>query len=177
MIDIIEQLNDIGWLQTILIIALVIVLIPLIIESWKKFKTSLKLKSVDEINDEKTEDTISHLEHEVEQYKENRIHDREQSFKIQHELIDAIDKIRETLDEIKADALEEKIERMRWKILDFASALRNNQITCVEQFDYVLKTYDDYEKLLEKHGRTNGQVEESIKYIREKYHEMLANGK
>lgn len=177
MIDILKQLNDYGWFQTIVTIILVIILIPMIPEAWKKFKSGLKLKSVDEIEDEKTEDAIVHLEHEVAQYKENRIHDREQSFQIQHELVDAIDQIKKALDEIKADALEEKIERMRWKILDFASALRNKQITCVEQFDYVLKTYDDYEKLLEKNNLTNGKVEESIKYIHEQYHEMLQSEK
>lgn len=177
MVDTLEKLNEFGWFYVVLVIALVIVLIPLIVESWKKFVKAIGLQSVEEIQDEQTEKTIHHLEHEVEQYKENRIHDREQSFQIQHELIDMINKITDSLDEIKADALEEKIERMRWKILDFASQLRNGQILCSEQFNYIFKTYDDYEKLLKKYGLTNGQVEESIKFIRERYHEMLACGK
>ena len=177
MIDALEKLNELGWFYVVLVIALVIILIPLVIESWKKFIKAIGLQSVEEVHDEKTEDAIHHLEHEVEQYKENRIHDREQSFQIQHELIDMINKITDSLNEIKSDALEEKIERMRWKILDFASQLRNNQILCSEQFNYIFKTYDDYENILKKYDLTNGQVEESIKFIREKYHEMLIHGK
>lgn len=177
MVELLKELNDLGWFNVILIIALAIILIPLAIESWKKFVKSIGLKSVEEIEDEKTESTLSHLEHEVEQYKENRIHDREQSFQIQHELIDMINSVNDALNKIKSDALEDKIERMRWRILDFASQLRNRQIIGLEQFNFIFKTYDKYEKILEENGLINGQVEESIKFIREKYHEMLSQKK
>ena len=165
MINILGQLNEIGWYSIVIAIVLVVLLVPLAIKAWRDFWKTLQFKPESEIEAEKIKDEISELKKAVETFQENRLYD-----------IESIERIKETLNEIKSDALEEKIERMRWKVLDFAGALRNGQITCIEQFNYVLKTCDDYEKLLEKHGRTNGQVKDSIEYIHEKYHEMLANG-
>ena len=45
-----------------------------------------------------------------------------------------------------------------------------------EAFNNVFKTYKKYEDLLSAHNMENGQAEESMKFISEKYQEFLRNG-
>lgn len=111
----------------------------------------------------------------IKEYAENRIHDREQSISIQKQLTEAIDNILQKIDAIQESFVVDKIENMRWKILGFANDLINGKTCYKEQFDNILKTYDDYEHILEENGMSNGQVEESMKFIREKYHELIDN--
>lgn len=187
------QLNEFGWFNVISVIILVIVFLPNLIESWKKFTSSIGLKSVNELEEEKLNKTISSLREQVakleqklkgtetsfnnqiQEIKNNRIHDRQQSLDIQDKWTQCITKMMETLEDMRSDILDDKIDGMRWKILDFANQLRRNgRVSYLEeQFSNVLKTYDDYEEILRKHKKKNGQVEESIKFIREMYHEML----
>ena len=117
---------------------------------------------------------ITDVQAKMKQYEDNRIHDREQSFKIQEQLTDAIAKLNEKLDAMQKDQLNEKIENMRWKILDFANSVMNGKHCFKDQFDNVLKIYDQYEKILEENDMSNGQVEESMKFIKEKYHELIS---
>lgn len=191
MIDILNQLNDIGWFNVVITLALVIILIPLAIDSWKKFKLSIGLKSVNEIEEQEIQSSLQKmtselekLSEEVKQYGNNRINDREKSFKKEKEIYDTIERVTDainvtieemavTLNEMKQDALDEKIERIRWRILDFAGDLRNGKITDIEQFYYIFKTCDKYEDLIKANNLKNGQVTEAIKFIHEKYHELL----
>lgn len=71
---------------------------------------------------------------------------------------------------------EKEIDDLRWKILDFCSALSNGRKYNRETFDHIIQIYNKYEKILEENDMENGLVEESINFIREKYHEYLKNG-
>ena len=195
MIDALEKLNELGWFYVVLTVALSGGLVVGAIELGKKLKSSLGFKSIVELEreqtkkdidelkqtvknlDKKIDDKFTEVHNELESYKNDHHKDclawRGQSIDIRDHLTDSLTTMTNVLNEMKADALDEKIERMRWRILDFASQIRNGRISHPEQFNNVLHTYDDYEKLLEKHNLTNGQVDESIKFIREKYHEML----
>lgn len=72
--------------------------------------------------------------------------------------------------------IDEKIEDLRWKILDFSSAVSNGRKYNRESFDHIINIYDKYEEILKENGMKNGLAEESIRYIREKYVECLRNG-
>ena len=188
MISTLNELNELGWFFVALAVVLVISGIVSGVKLWKDFTASLGLKSVSELEKEQTkkdikilQDSVIQLKNDFESYKKDKdcqyhtYHD--ESVHIREELVtsmnDYMKEISKALNEIKEDALTEKIERMRWKILDFASQIRNGRISYPEQFNNVLKTYDEYEHILDKHNLTNGQVDESIKFIKEKYHEML----
>lgn len=184
MIEILNQLNDTGWFNVLLTLALIIILIPLAIDSWKKFKSSIGLKSVEELENEnkkkeikKLKEDLENLEHKFQRYCKEHEEDcekwRKRSIDIRGDLVHSIADIKQSLEDIKSNNLSEKIERMRWKILDFASQIRNNRISHPEQFNNVLSTYDDYEKILKENNMSNGQADESIRFIREKYHELL----
>ena len=70
-----------------------------------------------------------------------------------------------------------EIQDIRWYILSFCSDLSNGKQFSSEYYDYVFKLYDKYEKMLKENDMTNGLVEQSISYIREKYHESLIERK
>lgn len=116
------------------------------------------------------------LQRQMKQFTENRKRDREQSLQIQKELTDAIGCIYKTLAEIKKDMSDKDIADLRWIILKFATDLSNGKIASRESYDYIFSCYVRYENVLEENGKTNGLINESIDYIKEKYHEQLQNG-
>lgn len=184
MVTTLQELNEIGWFLVFAAVVLAITAIVSGVKLWKDFKFSVGLKSVTELDKEQTkkdikelQDNIKLLKCEFEQYKKDKDVQyhmyHQESIGIRDNITQSMTEITKILNEMKSDALDEKIDRMRWKILDFASQVRNGNISYPEQFNNVLKTYDEYEALLEKFGLSNGMVDESIKFIKEKYHDML----
>lgn len=72
--------------------------------------------------------------------------------------------------------IDKQIDDMRYEILDFASSLSSGRILNLEAFDHIMKIYQKYEKILEENNMDNGLVQESIKFITEKYHSRLEHG-
>ena len=54
--------------------------------------------------------------------------------------------------------------------------MSNNQKQNNEAFNDIFRTYAEYEQILKNNKLENGQAEESMKFIREKYQEKLHNG-
>ena len=86
-----------------------------------------------------------------------------------------ITKISQGIDDIKDALLKDNIEKKRKSILDFCSSLSNNQKQNNEAFNDIFRTYAEYEQILKDNKLENGQAEESMKFIREKYQEKLRN--
>lgn len=62
----------------------------------------------------------------------------------------------------------------RNRIIDFASKIANkNTIVAREEFNRIFKTYEEYESILEKYGRTNGEVDIAYRVICEAYEEHM----
>lgn len=81
-----------------------------------------------------------------------------------------------TLKDIRKDLLEERVERKRSNIINFADELRhNNQGVDTERFNNILRDCDDYERIIHDNDMKNGFAEESMKFIKTKYQEMLNN--
>lgn len=95
--------------------------------------------------------------------------DREQSIKHDSE-------IKVEVREVANMFLDKNIEDMRWRILDFASAISNGRKFNRESYDFIIHTYEQYEVILKKLGRTNGVVDETMNYIKEDFRERLRNG-
>lgn len=109
--------------------------------------------------------TISNLSNLTEKQK----NDVEQS--IRH------DKLIETrLNELTEIVVDMSIESWRWEILDFSSALSNGRIYNREAFDHIFRIYKKYEDILNNNNLENGLIDNSIKFIREKYNDFLKNG-
>lgn len=143
------------WLMGLFIIILGI---DKIIFLFGKIKKTLRIKFGFEEDKETIEDRITTLEkHDNWQYKE-------------------ITKMSKGIENIESELLDNNLERKRKYILDFCSSLSNGQKQNKEAFNNVFKTYKKYEELLTAHKMENGQAEESMKFISEKYQEFLRSG-
>ena len=58
----------------------------------------------------------------------------------------------------------------RNRIIDFASKIANENVpVSKEEFNRIFKTHHDYESILKKHNKTNGEVDIAMKIIEESY--------
>ena len=156
--EVIENLAKIDYVLVIMSIFAILFGIKEIIEIISYFKNKLRIKTGFDQDKETLEDRISTLErHDNWQYKE-------------------ITKMSKGIENIETELLDNNLERKRKYILDFCSSLSNGQKQNKEAFNNVFKTYKKYEDLLSTHNMENGQAEESMKFISEKYQEFLRNG-
>lgn len=143
------------WLMGLFIIILGL---DKIIFLFGKIKKTLRIKLGFEEDKETINDRIAVLErHDNWQYRE-------------------ITKMSKGIENIETELLDNNLERKRKYILDFCSSLSNGQKQNKEAFNNVFKTYKKYEDLLSAHNMENGQAEESMKFISEKYQDFLRNG-
>ena len=154
----IEKLAQIDYLLVILWFFAILFAAKEIIEIFSYFKKKFRIKTGSEEDKSTIEDRIATLEkHDNWQYKE-------------------ITKMSKGIENIETELLDNNLERKRKYILDFCSSLSNGQKQNKEAFNNVFKTYKKYEDLLSTHNMENGQAEESMKFISEKYQEFLRNG-
>lgn len=154
----ITELFKINWIAFCITLFAIAFAIKEITEIIGYLKKKLRIKTGFDEDKETLEERISTLEkHDKWQYNE-------------------ITKISQGIDDIKNTLLEDNIEKKRKSILDFCSSLSNDQKQNSEAFNDIFRTYADYEQILKDNGMENGQAEESMKFIREKYQEKLRNG-
>ena len=64
----------------------------------------------------------------------------------------------------------------RNRIIDFASKIANEKCAVSrEEFNRIFKVYNEYESILEKHGKTNGEVDIAYRIITESYEKHMMN--
>ena len=64
----------------------------------------------------------------------------------------------------------------RNRIIDFASKIANYDVAVSrEEFNRIFKTYNEYEEILEKYGKTNGEVDIAICIIKDSYAAHMKN--
>lgn len=181
MTDAFKELDGFGWNNVILIFLLSIVLAVALLQSLRfiidyfGIETKQTLKEKDRDSKIKSlEKKVTALEQSANKFSQDRTSDREKSLEIQRNLMDSLSQISTILDEIKIDLTEEKVERKRLNILNFADELRHSDWEIDrERYDNVLRDYDDYERIIHERHMTNGFAEESIRFIRSKYQEKL----
>lgn len=156
--DEIKALMNLDFPTVILGVFIIILGVDKIIFLFGKVKKTFRIKFGFEEDKETIEDRITTLEkHDNWQYKE-------------------ITKMSKGIENIESELLDNNLERKRKYILDFCSSLSNGQKQNKEAFNNVFKTYKKYEELLTAHKMENGQAEESMKFISEKYQEFLRSG-
>ncbi len=84
--------------------------------------------------------------------------------------------IQKDLRELKSLFLSKEIDDIRWEILDFSSAIVNNRKYNREAYNHIFRQYEKYEKVLKEYIIEIGIIEESIKVIKELYHDGLNSG-
>ena len=154
----ISELTKINWSLIFISFFVISFAIKEILEIYSYFKKRFRVKTGRDEDKETLETRIATLEeHDKWQYNE-------------------ITKISQGIDDIKDSLLKDNIERKRKSILDFCASLSNNQKQNSESFNDIFRTYAEYEEILKDNKMENGQAEESMKFIREKYQEKLHNG-
>ena len=64
----------------------------------------------------------------------------------------------------------------RNRIIDFASKIANDNVSASrEEFNRIFKIHDEYEAILEKYNKTNGEVDIAIRIIEESYANHIKN--
>jgi sugar-specific transcriptional regulator TrmB len=85
-------------------------------------------------------------------------------------------KFKDTLEVTKELTLDLYINVNRNRIIDFANQVVNEDMPVSrEAFNRIFKVYNEYEEILEKYGKTSGEVEVSIRIIRESYEAHMRN--
>ena len=77
-----------------------------------------------------------------------------------------VEEIEKKLDKHIEDDDREKLEAKRRDILDFANACMNGRRHTQEQFNFVIKKCDEYEKYIEDNHVKNGEISSAIEEIR-----------
>lgn len=60
---------------------------------------------------------------------------------------------------------ENKIDTIKWEILEFANSCRNNRRHTKDEFEHIISQNDKYHKLLEKYKMENGVFDAEYAYI------------
>lgn len=154
----IEKLAQIDYLLVILGFFAILFATKEIIEIFSYFKKKLRLKTGIDEDKETIENRIKTLEK----------HDNWQYGEIQ--------KISKGIDDIKINLVQKEISDIRWELLDFCSALTSGREYNREAFEHIFRTYENYEKILADNHMSNGYIVESMKAVREIYHNKLVNG-
>lgn len=154
----IEALTQINYVVVFLGIVVILIGVKELYNLYKWYKETFVLKNGKELQKEEDEKRIKTLEnHDKWQYNE-------------------ILKIEDSLKEINENLVDSRISNLRWNIVDFTSGLAGGRKYNKESFDQIFSMYVQYEAILKRYGRTNEVVNESMKFIREKYQEKLRNG-
>lgn len=86
---------------------------------------------------------------------------------------------KELADQLKENTeitLDMYININRNRIIDFASKVINEEtLVSREEFNRVFKVYNEYEDVLEKYGKTNGEVDVAYSIIKEAYEKHMSN--
>lgn len=85
-----------------------------------------------------------------------------------------IKSLNEKIDKNNEDTLSLLIDSKRNAIINFAShVIDENSSVTREQFNRIFKLYEEYEEIIEKNGRTNGEVNIAIRIITESYEKHM----
>lgn len=196
-----QEIHEIGEYNAILSTILVITFIVLVVIGIQKIKEVFGFKTKDELYKQEIDkrlkniddrlnrhsDKISHMETKIHNFdkkmdefadsfyeKQKKYHD--QSITIRGELREEQKEIKTSVLELKDLIIKKDINDMRWEILDFANAVMSGRDYNKEQYDHVLETYAEYERILKENNMENGKVDLSMGFIKKQYGDLMANG-
>lgn len=104
------------WVTVITAVALLFFFIVAVVNGFSDLaeKLGFQFKTKDDCRLDSAEESVQALEETVKTYQDNRVHDREQSFRIQKELTDAIQAVSDQLQDLKSQIdASEKAQKKR----------------------------------------------------------------
>ena len=87
-----------------------------------------------------------------------------------------IDKLSTLLAKVNQTVVDIQIDNKRSQIIDFASMVSDENIPVTrEQFNRILKMYNDYERIISENNMTNGEIEIAYSIIVKAYKKHMEN--
>lgn len=122
------------------------------------------------------DEDIKKLSQEIDAIKNQ--HEKDQKYTVEdfNEIKDFQQQVMKSLEKLNCSIEKNEIDALRWTILDFANAVRNNRKYDIEAYNHILEIYDVYETLLQKNGLQNGRVDMAISLIKQKFETGMRDG-
>ena len=175
VIETVEMATEGGGPNLFIIFATVLVAVVFIIDNIKKIRDAFGISNKWERHEQEQNIKIQDLNDKIKTIKldVDELRRYSKDAKDQREKFE--ERTTNVLKEIRNDMIEEKIERIRSSIIEFASCLKLRDYN-QESYTHIFDLYSKYEKLLEDNHLKNGYIEMSMEYIKKRYAEQLAKG-
>lgn len=161
--------------NVIFIIILVLVATVFILENIKKFKEILGIKDRWDLHEESQGKQIADLKEQVNNIRIEVDELKSYSKEAKEKRMEFENSTTDTLREIREQMIQDRVDTLRTRILEFGSSCQVKQYT-KENYDNILKIADDYHALLKKEGLSNSQTDMAMEYIRKQYAEYMVKG-
>ena len=89
--------------------------------------------------------------------------------KLNGEIHGKLESLEGKFDRLAEDVDGNRVEQIRWEILDFANSCRHKRKHTKDEFTHILQQHTKYEELIKKRNMENGVIDEEYKYIVELY--------
>ena len=122
------------------------------------------------------EETIEMLKTDIEKMGNDRELLQKQMADYSEEMHEMRKELLDALKDMRREILTEKIDNIRWTIIDFSNSLRSGRTYDLEAYNHIVDIDSKYEKLLEENGMENGRVTMAMKLVKEKYETGLRDG-
>lgn len=156
-----------GSFVFLLIVLLAVVVY--VIENLKKLQEHFGIRTKWDLREEQEQKAIDELETGLNELRKDFVQDCKNRDQFEVD-------VTETLKEIREDIIDDKISRVRWEIIDFANCCKKREYN-KEAYTHIIDLYHStYKHILEKYGKSNGQVDMSMEYIEKVYAELLEKG-
>lgn len=163
--------NTQTWIIFFLIITYMIDISKIKLNPWK-WVGGLFKKGLKELGNIFTEDIRNDLA-DFKQQNELKKKSFSEDYTILYEKLDNLEK---SINRVNGKLDNHIAESLRRDILDFQNSCINKRRHTKEEWTYLYKMCDKYEKHVEENSLKNSEAEEAIEYIRHVYRECLENG-
>lgn len=91
------------------------------------------------------------------------------------DLMEKMTEIDQKVNDANKEISNERVQRIRWNILDFTNSCRRGTIHTKEEWDHCIDELKWYEGYCESKSIQNGVIEQSAVWLRARYREHLEN--
>lgn len=172
--EIFQELKNLNVATVVAIVVLVLFLFKILDPLYDKLKDYIISRYKKDVKEKSTEETLEDLTSRMKQYEDNRIHDREQSFRIQKELTDIINALNTRIDEMQQlqekryqESIDRENKRIRAELKDRISQ-SYRYYNEIKKWNYIEReTLEDLIKEYEDAGGMNSFVHDKV--VKEMY--------
>lgn len=173
--EVVEMTTNLSHANLIIVIVTLLVAVVFVTKNIMEFKKMFNIKNGFEIHEEEQNKKIRELKDELDTVKQQvsdlKSYSKEAKEKRLQFEIDTTD----TLKEIREDMIKNRVDTLRSRILEFGSSCKIKDYT-KENFDYILKSADEYHALLNRYNMSNSQTDMAMEFIRKKYKAYMDSG-